>query len=169
MPTFNGGGGTLTATTIPQASLDLIMLLTEREKEFFSQTDVSMRSTWSVDMMAQTSTFSVSIPCIEQLNATGRPEMVAQNYLNEALGAFDPGTGGNLVSTDLVSALVEHTTKFNLLEKQISTIETSFTPNTHNISYDRKNSTATITIDLPIGTIINSIGLIEMFALDFLA
>lgn len=103
MSVFNNGGGTLNATTVPSALLELIELNEQAESADFASANVVTNLTYS--RTGNQATFAVSMTATQSLAAAGAMQYTSVNDLPAA--PFDPGAGGDLTATDLRNALIQ--------------------------------------------------------------
>jgi hypothetical protein len=169
MSNFLGGGGDLVNATKPGALLELAIRLANAEKAA-STTQIPLNNiTMSADLEAQTYTITATLPIKDDRNATGQVFFAARNYLGTPQGDFNPGTGGDLQSTDLISAFVEMAQIVSDSEKQIPTTVATTTPNTTTVSFDMEAEVVSITSNLPVNIDTDpTTGSVILSAIDFL-
>lgn len=115
MAVFNpGNGGTLKSITLEDVTLELLYIIREIEKLLPTE---EQKLTLSIDEATGIVTFSGTIAADVAVNATGKPVLIANGYLQTS---FTRGAQGTLYSTSLGESLVETLYTFRRAEEFIS-------------------------------------------------
>ncbi len=149
MSTFAPGtGGTVTATNLPGAVVELARILDAHEVARNSANPSlapQNRITSTLEVSQKNVVVTAVLPCTSSVdNTTGKIVLDVQNYLG-TYGTITPA--GDLKSTDSASALAEIAGKLALAELAIAPADR---PNNIQVVPDQEAETLTITATIPV-------------------
>ena len=160
---FNPGTGSdLVSTNKPGALWELVQLLAKAELDLPADTRPNS-ITVSIDMEAKVANVAATLPIGFVIDSTsGRMVVTVNNY---AAASFDPGSGGDLKSNQVPGALLE---VFQIVSAAEQAVPGDNKPNNVSGTFDLDAGTATLTMALPITTVIGPGGNIQIAAVDYL-
>lgn len=168
MSTFNPGtGGTLKSTTLPSAWFETVRLLNAAENNRNgANPGLTPKQNLTANISLDTGTIQVAatIP-IEQTLVAGVPQIIVNDYLGSAYSTFNNG-GGDLDSTNLVSAFLEVSGLLHAAEKAVTPITDQ--PNNIQVTYDLEAGSATVAANIPFTTSADSSGKVLIDSIDYL-
>jgi hypothetical protein len=167
MSTFKNGGGTLRSDNLPAALFEVARELDAAEQDRNgANPGLTPRRNLTTTISFDTGTIAIAatLPVVFSAGAGGSQSVALQNYLGSTWTAFAPGTGGDLTSTNVVSAFLEVASLLATAEKAIQPDE----PNNVQIQYDQETGTATVAANLPFTTEQGTNGDVTIIAIDYL-
>jgi hypothetical protein len=171
MSAFNAGGGELTATNKVAALMELGFKLVKAEDAYNASSPQFPLNTAAMAVTTTNGslTLTATLP-VEDIRSGGVVGLKARNiFAGTTFGDFNPGTAGDLASTDLPSAFFEMVMFVDDEEKKVRANVVQSQPKmvTHNI--DLNTRIANVTAVLPIQTALTGTdGDIALKAIDVL-
>jgi hypothetical protein len=167
MSIFVPGASQLKSTNQPAAFLEICLLLDGAEKlrnganpGVAAKNNVSLTFSSDEGVAQVTATLPTAVTGL----ADGGIKYLAKDYLGGTYATFTPG--GDVTAVFLPDALVQVASQLAASEKGVLPVEDQ--PNNIQIDSSSENGTISITATIPISTVVDSTGRIQIVAVDYL-
>lgn len=167
MSLFAPGASALKSTNQPAAFLEICLLMDSAEKlRNGANPGVAAKNNVSVTISSDEGVAQVtcSFPTAVTTMLDGGIKYLAKDYLGGTYSAFVPG--GDVTAALLPDAVVQIASQLAASEKGVLPVEDQ--PNNIQIDSSSENGTISITATIPVSTVIDGTGRIQVVAVDYL-